>query len=107
MYPYYQTLGYKTAEARQTELLDTIQNCRYLASHKLALDDARQRALAEVTRSRLLADAGVASGWRPSAGAMRQRLGAALIGVGTRLQGASPAAAAVTLAPSGSGVPTR
>ena len=103
MYPYYQTLGYKAAETRQAELLDTIRDCRYLAAHKLAADDLRERAIAEAARSRLLAANGVVPGWRPAIDGMRQFLGGALVGVGSRLQGTSPsvsvAGAAVESAP--------
>ena len=90
MYPYYQTLGYKAAETRQAELLDTIRDYRYLAAHKLAADDLRERAIAEAARSRLLAANGVVPGWRPAIAGMRQRVGAALVGVGTWLQGTAP-----------------
>ena len=90
MYPYYQTLGYKAAETRRAELLDAIRDYRYLAAHKLAADDLRERAIAEAARSRLLAANGVVPGWRPAIAEMRQRLGAVLVGVGSRLQGASP-----------------
>ena len=98
MYPHDQTLGSKAAGARRAEVLDTIRDHRYLAGHKLALDEAHERAVAEAARCRLLADAGLAPGWRPAVAGVRRRVGAALVGVGTRLQGASPAETATSVA---------
>ena len=90
MDPYVQAVGHRAAEARREKLLNAICDYRHLAAARLAMDDAHERAVAEAARSRLLATDGVAAGWRPFIGAMRRRVGAALVGVGTRLQGTAP-----------------
>ena len=99
MYPL-ESMNPRSAVARREELLRTIADYRHLAGPKLALDEARERALAEVARSRLLPDAGAVLGRRSPA--LRRRLGTALVAAGTRLQGAGggaladPASAAAT-----------
>ena len=98
MYPHDQTLGSKAAGARRAEVLNTIRDHRYLAGHKLALDEAHEWAVAEAARCRLLAANGAAAGRRPLIVEVRRRVGAALVGIGTRLQGASRAETAVSVA---------
>ena len=100
MHPYHQSFGSTAGGARRAQVLATIRGHRYLAGHKLALDEAHERAAAESARCRLLAANGAATGWRPGGAGVRRRVGAALVGVGTRLQGASPAVLA-TPAPAG------
>ncbi len=87
MHPYYQTLGYKAAETRRADLLDTILDYRHLTGYKLAADGMRERALTERALSRLLAADGAGPARRSAVLGVRRRLGAALVGVGTRLQG--------------------
>ena len=89
MHPYYQTLGHKAAETRQAELLNTIRDYRYLAGYKLAADGMRERALTERALCRRLAAHGARPARRPVVAGMRRRLGEALVGLGTRLQGGS------------------
>ncbi len=101
MHSYYQTLGYRAADARRAELLATIQDRRH-PGHKLATDDLREGAKAETAQARLLADAGLASGWRLAISGTRRRLGAALVEIGARLQGTAPRGHAAA-APAGNG----
>ena len=105
MHPHHQTLGSKAAGPRRAEVLDTIRDHRYLAGHKLALDEAHERAMAEAARCRLLAANRTAPSRRPTGAGVRRRVGAALVGVGTWLQGASPAGHAAA-APAGSAAST-
>ena len=102
MHPYHQSLGSTAGVARREQVLNIIRDHRYLAGQKLALDEAHEQAVAEVARARLLADAGFAPGWRLLTAGLRQRVGAALVRVGTRLQGAGSTGRA-TAAPAGSG----
>ena len=81
---------------------DAVGDYQCLAPHRMWLDETRQSVMAEAARARLLELAEPASGRRSLLEAVRHRVGAALVGVGTRLQGASPAAPA-TPAPAGSG----
>ena len=85
MYSYYQT-----AETRRPDRVDMIMDWRYLASHKLAADERYERAIVEAAQRSLLVANGLTTGWRPVIDGMRQRMGAVLVAVGTRLQGVSP-----------------
>ena len=100
MYP-----NYQTGDTRRPDRIDEILEWRYLASHKLAADDHYERAIAEVAQRHLLVANGLTTGWRPVIDGMRQRMGAVLVAIGTRLQGVSPTAQAVA-APIGSGAPS-
>ena len=104
MHPYAQPLGSKAVQARHGEVLDTIQDFRYQAAYKLAMDEAHERLAADAARSRLLGEVGPTAGWRPILAGLRRRVGGALVGAGARLQGAGggaladPASAAATAA---------
>ena len=87
-----QTAGYFTTPSRRQDTHDMIRDWRYLAGHKVAADEHYARLIAEAAQSRLFAATGVGSGWWPLLSATRQRLGEALVAVGTRLQGMGPAA---------------
>lgn len=73
------------AIAQRQALLDTIANYRFLTPHKIAADERRQQAMAHAALSYPTSRPAVTS--RHWAASMRRRLGAALIEVGTRLQG--------------------
>ena len=93
MDPYDLIAGYSASEARRQDVHDTIRDWRYLAAHKVAADEHYERLIAEAAQSRLLAADGVVSGWSATLySATRQRVGEALVAVGTRLQGMGPAA---------------
>ncbi len=70
---------------------DAIGGYQYLAPHRIWMDEARESVMAEAARARLLMGAEPASGRRSLVEAVRHRVGAALIGVGTKLQGANGA----------------
>lgn len=66
-------------------MIDTIADYRFLTPHKIAADERRQRAMAHAALSG--ATGGSAVAFRQWPVALRRRLGAALVEVGTRLQG--------------------
>ncbi len=69
-------------------ILDTIVDYRFLAPHKIAADERRQRApLRVVQPTGGLNSSALNKGQTPNA--LRYRLGSALIAAGVRLQGAS------------------
>ena len=92
MDPYDLIAGYFTTQSRRQDTHDMIRDWRYLAGHKVAADEHYARLIAEAAQSRLLAADGVVSGWWPLFSATRQRVGEALIAVGTRLLSVNPAA---------------
>ena len=65
--------------------LDTVVVYGHLAPHKLRLDEFRERALADAALAQLPTDGSSSAGRMPLA-ALRQRLGQALVLLGTRLQ---------------------
>ena len=89
---YDQTAGYFSTQSRRQDTHDMIRDWRYLAGHKVAADEHYARLIAEAAQSRRLAADGVVSGWWALLSATRQRVGEALVAVGTRLQGMGPAA---------------
>ncbi|HEU5430705.1 MAG TPA: hypothetical protein VFU81_03530 [Thermomicrobiales bacterium] len=93
MYPDDPTSERRTLAARQATLLDTIQDCRFLAGYKLAADDARERAIADVVLARRLAASGSTPRRVPILRRMRQFGGEALVRLGMMLRGGSGAGA--------------
>lgn len=71
--------------AQRQAMLDTIADYRFLTPHKIAADERRQLAMAHAALSG--ATGGSAVAFRQWPVALRRRLGAALVEVGTRLQG--------------------
>ncbi len=94
--------GRPPVRGRETSVLDAIDDCRFLAAGKLAVDDARARA-AEAALPRSLAEAGAGAVRPPRLGGARRRLGAALARIGGRLRGAGPTEVAVRPAGPGGG----
>jgi hypothetical protein len=90
MYPY-QPLSGRDAAAKRDQLWSTILDYRHAAGLKLTADDMQERTRAEVARSILLKEAGLHAGPSLLLRELRQWMGAALVRVGERLQGATTA----------------
>jgi hypothetical protein len=105
MDPYDPTAAYSASGARRPDRIDMILDWRYLAGHKVAADEHYERLIAEAAQSRWLAADGAGSGWWPLLSATRQRVGEALVAVGTRLQGIHPAAGSAA-SPAQGGAPS-
>jgi hypothetical protein len=75
----------RDAIAQRQAMLDTIVDYRFFAPARFAADELWQREMARVALSRETSR-NVAAPWAWAA-ALRRRLGATLIEVGTRLQG--------------------
>jgi hypothetical protein len=89
MNPSRQRFDSHTAARRHAECLETIRGCQYLAGYKMAVDDARERSMADLAVARLTA---LGPGQRqPTRATMRQVVGGTLIRLGTRVAGARPA----------------
>ena len=80
--------GRGSAAARTEATLNAVGGYQCLAPHRLWMDETREAVMAEAARVRLLAGAEPAPGRRSLVEAVRHRVGAALAGVGARLQGA-------------------
>ena len=91
-----------SAALRTGATWDAVEGYQYLAPHRVWMDETREAAMAEAARARLLMGAEQASTRWSLVEAVRHRVGAALVGVGTRLQGTRPAGHAAA-APAGSG----
>jgi hypothetical protein len=86
---------------------DAVGGYQYLAPHRVWMDETRESVMAEAARARLLAGAEPASGRRSLVEAVRHRIGAVLVGVGTKLQGANGAGMDTPVATTGGTLPAR
>ncbi len=91
-----------SAAARTGATWHAVGGYQCLAPHRLWMDETREAAMAEAARARLLTGADPASTRWSLVEAVRHRVGAALVGVGARLQGTRPAGHTAA-APAGSG----
>ncbi len=89
--------------ARRGATLDAVAGYQYLSPQRVWMDEARETALAEAAQRRLLVGTGHVSVPRSPGAAVRHRLGAVLVNLGSRLQGASAEGQTVA-ASAGSGV---
>jgi hypothetical protein len=97
--------GGQSRQAAQAQLFTTIADYRYLAPRIMALREERERAVADISLSRLLLAPEPNSGPFPHAQKLQCRLGGLFVQIGTWLQslhvGTSPGAGE-----SGAGLPT-
>lgn len=75
----------RDAIAQRQSMLDTLVDYRFSAPARIAADELRGREMTQAALSRATSQAGMAS--QQWASALRRRFGAALVAVGTRLQG--------------------